>query len=95
MSNTHLVGEQTRNKVSVTVVSDDQVRIGLKLSSNLMRHVLPTIQTNKKESARTMSFTNRLVATPSIFWYLHQCKSPGTARLQIARSTCERFRFLF
>lgn len=60
MSNTHLVRKQTRNKVSVTVVSDDQVRIGLKLSSNLMRHVLPTIQTKNKRVSKNYVFHQQI-----------------------------------
>jgi hypothetical protein len=38
------VRKQTCNKVSITVVSDDQVRVGLKLSSNLVSHVLAAIK---------------------------------------------------
>ena len=40
MGNTHLVCKQACNKVSVTVVSDDQVRIGLELSSNFVRVII-------------------------------------------------------
>jgi hypothetical protein len=40
MSNPQLVCQQTRNKVSITVVSNDQVRVGLQLSGNLMCHIL-------------------------------------------------------
>jgi hypothetical protein len=40
MSNAHLVCKQTCNKVSITVVSNDQVRVGLELSRNLMCHIL-------------------------------------------------------
>lgn len=57
MSNTHLVGKQTSNKVSITVVSDDQVRIGLKLSSNLVRHILETIE----ERVSNMLIFNRKI----------------------------------
>jgi hypothetical protein len=44
MSNTHLVGKQTSNKVSITVVSNDQVRVGLEFSSNLVCHILAAIK---------------------------------------------------
>lgn len=44
MSNTHLVCKQACNKVSITVVSNDQVRVGLKLTSNLMCNILASVR---------------------------------------------------
>lgn len=40
MSNSQLVRQQTRNEVAITVVSNDQVRVGLQLSGNLVCHIL-------------------------------------------------------
>jgi hypothetical protein len=49
MGNTHLVCKQACNKVSVTVVSDDQVRIGLELSSNFVRDILTSMGKSQYE----------------------------------------------
>lgn len=46
MCNPQLVCQQTRDKVTITVVSNDQVRVGLQLSSDLMCHILKAIGKN-------------------------------------------------
>jgi hypothetical protein len=53
MSNTHLVCKQASNKVSITVISNDQVRVGLKLTSNLMCNILASVR--KKTMVNKMS----------------------------------------
>jgi len=58
VSNTHLVRKQTCNKVSITVVTDDQVRIGLKLSSNLVCHVLAAI---KERVSKMLIFIEKII----------------------------------
>jgi hypothetical protein len=52
------VRKQTCNKVSITVVTDDQVRIGLKLSSNLVCHVLAEI---KERVSKMLIFIEKII----------------------------------
>jgi hypothetical protein len=46
MCNPQLVCQQTRDKVAITVVSNDQVRVGLQLSGDLMCHILKSNRKN-------------------------------------------------
>jgi hypothetical protein len=59
MSNTHLVCKQASNKVSITVVSNDQVRVGLKLTSNLMCNILASVR-KKQWSTKCPSIEKQL-----------------------------------